>query len=186
MQNSLLRRSRYCTYSFIQFKPVPAVLRRAKPPLPTTPKPQEFCLHQDCKNNLPSTTVSLPPPPKVSLLFIALDNRGKSSKENQPPAWASQARLAARQPEHTRTDTHVHTHPALGPAALRPRPVTRQLREGPGAPIDMDGSASKLLQSLRLFDLRFGVLKVVFKLFFFPVSPLERREEGKVTAAFRG
>lgn len=92
----------YCTYSFIQFKPVPAVLGQAKTPL----KPQEFCLHQDCRNNLPATTVS----PKTFFTFIALDNRGKSSKENQPPAWASQAPFAERQAErtHRRTDTQTH------------------------------------------------------------------------------
>lgn len=164
MQNSLLRRPRYCTYSFIQFKPVPAVLRQANPP---PPKPQEFCLHQDCKNNLPSTTVLLPP--QSFFTFIALDNRGKSSKENQPPAWASQARLAARQPEHTRTDTHVHTHPGVCPGTLLPRPVPaepQELREGPRGPSAMDGSDRKLLHRLWLFALRFGVQKVVFSLLF--------------------
>lgn len=135
MQNSLLRRPRYCTYSFIQFKPVPAVLRRAKPPPPHPTKPPEFCLHQDCKNNLPITTVFLPP--KVSLLFIALDNRGKSSKENQPPAWASQAGLAASQPS-THAQTHTYTHTGARPALPCPvpcRPSHRSSVRGPGLPV---------------------------------------------------
>lgn len=146
MQNSLLHRPRYCTYSFIQFKPVPAVLRRAKPLSPPLSQSlRSSACTRTAKIISPSTTVFLSPPHHQKFLyFYCFRQSGKVIQRKSTPSlglpgWARSATARA----HTRTDTHVHTHPGLCPASLLPHPVPQELHEGPRDPTGMDGSIQK-------------------------------------------